>query len=62
MGSSGIQVTMETDLIIEGIRPGRVVRIRASEWPNLYVPREEYIGDHPSVEDRFPSPALFPRY
>ena len=62
MGSSGVQVTMETDLIIEGIRPGRVVRIRASDWPNLYVPREEYIGDHPSVEDRFPSPALFPRY
>jgi hypothetical protein len=63
MGSSGIQVTMETDLIIEGIRPGKVVRIRAAIWPAVDLPREEYLGDGEfRVEDRFPSPAIFPKY
>ena len=63
MGSSGIQVTMETDLIIEGIRPGKVVRIRAAVWPAVDLPREEYLGDGEfRVEDRFPTPAIFPKY
>jgi hypothetical protein len=63
MGSSGMQVTMETDLIIEGIRPGKVVRIRAAVWPAVDLPREEYLGDGEfRVEDRFPSPAIFPKY
>ena len=63
MGSSGIQVTMETDLIIEGIRPGKVVRIRAAVWPAVELPREEYLGDGEfRVEDRFPTPAIFPKY
>ena len=62
-GSSGVQVRMETDLIIEGIRPGRVVRIRPATWPALDLPREEYLGDGEfRVEDRFPSPAIFPKY
>ena len=62
-GSSGIQVTMETDLIIEGIRPGKVVRIRAAVWPAVDLPREEYLGDGEfRVEDRFPTPAIFPKY
>jgi len=63
MGSSGIQVTMETDLIIEGIRPGKVVRIRAAIWPAVDLPREEYLGDGEfRLEDRFPTPAIFPKY
>jgi len=63
MGSSGVQVTMETDLIIEGIRPGKVVRIRAAIWPAVDLPREEYLGDGEfRVEDRFPTPAIFPKY
>ena len=63
MGSSGVQVTMETDLIIEGIRPGKVVRIRAAVWPAVDLPREEYLGDGEfRVEDRFPTPAIFPKY
>jgi len=63
MGSSGIQVTMETDLIIEGIRPGKVVRIRPGLWPAVDLPREEYLGDGEfRVEDRFPTPAIFPKY
>lgn len=63
MGSSGIQVMMETDLIIEGIRPGKVVRIRAAIWPAVDLPREEYLGDGEfRIEDRFPTPAIFPKY
>jgi hypothetical protein len=63
LGSSGIQIRFETDLIIEGIRPGRVVRVRPSGWPQVDLPREEYLGDGGfSIEDRFPSPAIFPKY
>jgi len=63
LGSSGIQVVMETDLIIEGIRPGKVVRVRAAVWPAVDLPREEYLGDGEfRVEDRFPTPAIFPKY
>lgn len=60
--SSGIQIRFETDLIIEGIRPGRVVRVRPASWPLVNVPREEYIGDSNAPEDRFPTPTLFPKY
>lgn len=62
LGSSGIQVRFETDLIIEGIRPGRVVRVRPGSWPQVQVPREEYLNDASSLEERFPSPAIFPKY
>jgi hypothetical protein len=63
LGSSGIQIQFETDLIIEGIRPTRVVRVRPADWPAVQVPREEYLGDgNSSPEDRFPSPAIFPKY
>lgn len=62
-GSSGIQIRFETDLIIEGIRPGRVVRVRPGSWPHVSAPREEYLIDHRSgLEDRFPTPAIFPKY
>jgi len=63
LGSSGIQIRFETDLIIEGIRTGRVVRVRPTGWPQVDVPREEYLGDGSfSHEDRFPTPAIFPKY
>jgi len=62
LGSSGIQIRFETDLIIEGIRPTRVVRIRAANWPQVQVPKEEYLGDGTSGEGRFPTPAIFPKY
>ena len=61
MGSSGIQIQFETDLIIEGIRPGRVVRIRPQSWPKMQIPREEYLFNN-SPENRFPTPAIFPKY
>lgn len=59
LGSSGIQIRFETDLVIEGIRPARVVRVRPADWPAVQVPREEYLGDGASPEDRFPTPAIF---
>ena len=62
LGSSGIQIKFETDLIIEGIRPARVVRVRPTGWPQVQVPREEYMGDGSNPEDRFPTPAIFPKY
>ena len=63
LGSSGIQICFETDLIIEGVRPGRVVRVRPGNWPQVNVPREEYLNDgSSSIEDRFPTPAIFPKY
>jgi hypothetical protein len=63
LGSSGIQIRFETDLIIEGIRPGRTVRVRPSNWPQVDVPREEYLNDgSSSIEERFPSPGIFPKY
>lgn len=60
LGSSGIQIKFETDLIIEGIRPTRVIRVRPQSWPSRQVPREEYVND--SFEERFPTPAIFPKY
>ena len=63
LGSSGIQIRFDTDLIIEGIRPGRPVRIRPSTWPQVQVPREEYLNDgSTNIEERFPTPAIFPKY
>jgi hypothetical protein len=60
--SSGIRIRFETDLVIEGIREGRVVRIRPKAWPAVNIPREEYVGDSNNPDDRFPTPAIFPKY
>ena len=63
LGSSGIQIRFETDLIIEGIRPGRTVRVRPGNWPLVDVPREEYLNDgSTNTEERFPTPSIFPKY
>ncbi len=63
LGSSGIQIRFETDLIIEGIRPGRIVRVCPASWPLVQVPREEYLDDgSTNIEDRFPNSAIFPKY
>jgi hypothetical protein len=59
MGSSGIQIRFETDLIIEAIRPNRVVRVRPAAWRNVHLPPEETIGDGADPGRRFPSPAIF---
>ncbi|MBA4018952.1 MAG: hypothetical protein C0483_17425 [Pirellula sp.] len=63
LGSSGIQIRFETDLITEGLRPTRIVRVRPANWPDVHVPREEYLSDGASsIEERFPTPAIFPKY
>ena len=64
LGSSGIQIQFETDLITEGLRPSRVVRVRPAAWPDVHMPREEYVSDSAgfSLEQRFPTPAIFPNY
>ena len=63
MGSSGIQVRFETDLITEGIRPTKIVRMRPASWPDVHLPREETInGNSGNLEERFPTPAIFPKY
>ena len=63
LGSSGIQIRFEADLITEGFRPTKVVRIRPNHWPHVEVPREEYLHDAWTThEDRFPTPDIFRIY
>ena len=63
VGSSGIQIRFETDLITEGMRPTRVVKVRPASWPDVHLPREEYLGNGASsIDERFPTPAIFPTY
>ena len=63
LGSSGIQIRFETDLITEGMRPTRIVKVRPASWPDLHLPREEYLGNGASsIEERFPTPDIFPKY
>ncbi len=63
LGSSGIQIRFETDLITEGMRPTRIVRVRPADWPDVHVPREEHLSDGASsIDERFPTPAIFPKY
>lgn len=56
LGSSGIRITFQVPLILEGFRPGRVVRIRPQNWPNVKPPVEERVR---GFEDRWPSADLF---
>ena len=60
LGSSGIQIRMKVDQIIEGFRPGKIVRVRPKSWPDDAVPREEYTDGH--LDELFPTPAIFPNY
>lgn len=60
LGSSGIQIRMKVDLVLEAFRPGGIVRIRPMNWPDDAVPREEYT--HGRLEERLPSPDVFPKY
>lgn len=55
-GSSGIQLQLEMDLVLEGFRPGRIIRIRPNSWPRARPPKEELIGN---FETRWPSPDIF---
>lgn len=56
LGSSGIQIRFEMDLILESFRPGRIVRIRPANWPRVKPPYEECIHGN---DERWPSPDIF---
>ena len=58
LGSSGIELKFEVPLVLEGFRPGQVVRIRPHNWPNVKPPIEERVR---SFEERWPSPDIFKR-
>ncbi len=40
-GSSGIQLTIQADLLLEGFRPHRILRLLPPGWPLKPLPREE---------------------
>lgn len=56
LGSSGIQIQLDVPLILEGFRPGLIVRVRPQNWPNVKPPVEERVR---GPEDRWPSPDIF---
>ncbi|OUT61514.1 MAG: hypothetical protein CBB71_04080 [Rhodopirellula sp. TMED11] len=56
LGNSGIQITFEVPLILEGFRPGRLVRVRPQNWPNVKPPVEERVR---SINERWPSAEIF---
>lgn len=40
-GSSGVQIHVKPDLLLEGFRPGKIVRVYPGSWPVIALPREE---------------------
>lgn len=48
-GSSGLQLRVQVSELIEGFRPGRVVRFRPNGFPNVKLPPEERVK---SMDDR----------
>jgi hypothetical protein len=62
LGSSGIQIRMKVGLVQEGLRPGKTVRVRPMNWPKATLPREEWLPMSFNIEERFPTPAIFPKY
>ena len=43
VGSSGIRIRFEVPLVLEGFRPGLIVRVRPQSWPNVNPPYEERV-------------------
>lgn len=41
LGSSGIQIHWKTSELLDGFRPGRILRVRCHDWPNVKLPPEE---------------------
>ena len=40
-GSSGVQIKVKCDLLLEGFRPKRVVRFYPATWKVIALPHEE---------------------
>ncbi|MCR9198246.1 MAG: hypothetical protein NXI04_06355 [Planctomycetaceae bacterium] len=57
-GSSGIRLRFQVPLVLEGFRPGRIVRLRPAGWPNVKPPFEERVR---GLDERWPSPDIFRR-
>ena len=50
-GSSGLQLRLQFNELLEGYRPGRVVRLRCHDWPNYKLPPEfRIIWMHQTLE------------
>lgn len=44
-GSSGVQIRVKPELLLEGFRPRKIVRVYPSIWPVIALPKEEqYFG------------------
>lgn len=48
-GSSGLQIRVRLNELLEGYRPGRIVRVRPNGFPNVKLPPEERVKD---LDDR----------
>lgn len=44
VGSSGVQVQIQPELMLEGFRPKRIVRVFPGNWPVIALPIEENLG------------------
>ena len=44
-GSSGLQLRVQLSELLEGFRPGRIVRFRPSGFPNVKLPPEERVNN-----------------
>ncbi len=53
-GSSGIIISVRMRELLDGYRPGRIVRVRPDDFPNVKLPPEERIK---SVEEAERQPA-----
>lgn len=56
-GSSGVQVRIQIRELLEGFRPGRIVRFRLSGFPNVKLPPEERVK---GMTERIPPPYTTP--
>jgi len=45
-GSSGVQIQVQCDMMLEGFRPTRIVRYYPEAWPIVALPREEQYFGH----------------
>jgi hypothetical protein len=63
LGSSGIQIRFETDLITEGMRPTRIVKVRPQAGRMSTCPAKSISATEPPTSTSASRrPAIFPKY